>query len=720
MARKKKAKKNRSKGGGKPAVGSNNQAHNADEVEVDAPEIQHLSAVEAVETADEHGSSLTSDEEVEGGSKGNLECVVSDALQNEIFEEFKGAAESSIEHEANGSQPDAGVGESACGKTESTVAQDEAIEQPASDTGIVELSEAPETSNGVEGRKEQQRLTDTEHAQDSSGTADEEMKYGATREMAVTDIAENTENPSSEESHGEESHEHAQDLNGTADEEMKDGTTPEMAATDIAENTENPSSEESHGEESEIEQVQSRPQDGDADDNEEERGPVEEQIIERGDGITENNLACEADGEMKDGATRENQNTVNPSSEESHGEESELAEGGNHPGETSDLVCETTISNTVEEQRSERGDGTTDDIEESEGQAGFLAETPTGGSSNDNSTIETIGGSNENRVTEVERDFSISSTQDEFVSPKQKTSFGSQFSRDLSDVDLDSESGKEAARRFSSNDDILPLNCDPSTDIEAFRFLVGALRKELGDDANGFSDRELSQFTRWKPDVKAASGRFREYLKFRRENAYLYEKPMLVSENPHLAITLRTGFVLAPEDLIAVDGSCVMIIRAAKCDPSQPECGDKEVSKAIFFTLHSIMGRKSLDPVKGLTIILDLGGVTRKNINKRIPSMLSKAGGCLPIRIRSIIVVSQPWWFPNHQKLLRQKIRSRVKHLKQKRALEDYIDRDKILIEDGGNASFDLKSALSNIILQEVDAKYGHEGPPGAEKSYEI
>ena len=367
MARKKKAKKNRSKGGGKPAVGSNNQAHNADEVEVDAPEIQHLSAVEAVETADEHGSSLTSDEEVEGGSKGNLECVVSDALQNEIFEEFKGAAESSIEHEANGSQPDAGVGESACGKTESTVAQDEAIEQPASDTGIVELSEAPETSNGVEGRKEQQRLTDTEHAQDSSGTADEEMKDGATREMAVTDIAENTENPSSEESHGEESHEHAQDLNGTADEEMKDGTTPEMAATDIAENTENPSSEESHGEESEIEQVQSRPQDGDADDNEEERGPVEEQIIERGDGITENNLACEADGEMKDGATRENQNTVNPSSEESHGEESELAEGGNHPGETSDLVCETTISNTVEEQRSERGDGTTDDIEESEG-----------------------------------------------------------------------------------------------------------------------------------------------------------------------------------------------------------------------------------------------------------------------------------------------------------------------------------------------------------------
>jgi len=720
MARKKKAKKNRSKGGGKPAVGSNNQAHNADEVEVDAPEIQHLSAVEAVETADEHGSSLTSDEEVEGGSKGNLECVVSDALQNEIFEEFKGAAESSIEHEANGSQPDAGVGESACGKTESTVAQDEAIEQPASDTGIVELSEAPETSNGVEGRKEQQRLTDTEHAQDSSGTADEEMKDGATREMAVTDIAENTENPSSEESHGEESHEHAQDLNGTADEEMKDGTTPEMAATDIAENTENPSSEESHGEESEIEQVQSRPQDGDADDNEEERGPVEEQIIERGDGITENNLACEADGEMKDGATRENQNTVNPSSEESHGEESELAEGGNHPGETSDLVCETTISNTVEEQRSERGDGTTDDIEESEGQAGPLAETPTGGSSNDNSTIETIGGSNENRVTEVERDFSISSTQDEFVSPKQKTSFGSQFSRDLSDVDLDSESGKEAARRFSSNDDILPLNCDPSTDIEAFRFLVGALRKELGDDANGFSDRELSQFTRWKPDVKAASGRFREYLKFRRENAYLYEKPMLVSENPHLAITLRTGFVLAPEDLIAVDGSCVMIIRAAKCDPSQPECGDKEVSKAIFFTLHSIMGRKSLDPVKGLTIILDLGGVTRKNINKRIPSMLSKAGGCLPIRIRSIIVVSQPWWFPNHQKLLRQKIRSRVKHLKQKRALEDYIDRDKILIEDGGNASFDLKSALSNIILQEVDAKYGHEGPPGAEKSYEI
>ncbi|EJK64224.1 hypothetical protein THAOC_15064 [Thalassiosira oceanica] len=645
MAKKKKAKKNRRKGGSKLAVeNSNEKMHDADDI-IDAPETKRKSAGR---TADEHdGSSLTSDEAVQGESRGHAECMVSSphTLQNAIVEEFKGTAESSIELAATESQPDAGEGESECVETASAVTEEVAM-KPVFDAGLIELPEdvsghpVLETSDAIEGEKGQQVITDAEHVQDLNVTCDDEMK-DVTTEKAVTEIAENTEkNQFSEESQEEEEElaEEVTEVHNTSDLVCETSCTVE------------------------IEQVQSRPRDGDVDDKEEDQGPVDEP----------------QDGGVDD--KEEEQGPVD-----------------------------------------ERGD-ITDDNEESEEQAGAaqtenVAENLTAGSIKDNGIIEVIGSSDENQAgAEVDRDFSMTSSHDEFVAPKQKTSFGSQFSRDLSDVDLESESGKDVVRRFSSKDDILPLNCDPSTDIDAFRFLTNALRQNLGEDANGFTELELSQFTRWKPDVKAASGRFREYLKFRRENAYLYEKPLLVSENPHLVITLRTGFILAPENLITFDGSAVMIIRAAKCDPSQPECGEEEVSRAVFFTIHSILGRKSLDPVKGLTIILDLGGVTRKNIAKRIPSMLSKASGCLPIRIRSILVVSQPWWFPNHQKLLSQKIRLRVKHLKKKCDLSEYIDQSKLLIEDGGNASFDLKSELSNIILHEVDLKYEHdECPPAAE-----
>ena len=623
MARKKKAKKNRSKGGSKPVVENSNETHDTDEV-VDAPKTELETVVKISDESDEHGgSSLTNDEGLQDESRGDVECVASlsdgvgmpPTLKNTIVQEFEGTGDS-IEHAANESQPDAGDGVSACGETASTVAEQEAIE-PVSDAGLSEDASghpALEMNGGIVEEKGQRGISVTDHPQDLYVSADDELKDVPTREEAATEIAENAE---IHQFSGEECQEEdlAEEVTETSD--LVCGTAISSTVG--------------------TEHVQCQPEDGYADEDEEEQGPVDM-------------------------------------------------------------------------QRNEGGDDTTDGEEEGEGQAGTVqtedtAETSTVGSIKDSSTIEDIGSSDKNQGTNVERDFS--SGQDEFVAPKQRTSFGSQFSRDLSDVDLDSESG--SVRRFSSNDDILPLDCDPSSDIEAFRYLTNALRQNLGEDANEFTDLELSQFTRWKPDVKAASGRFREYLKFRRENDYLYKEPLLVSENPQLVMTLRTGFVLAPENLVALDGSAVMIVRAAKCDPSRPECGEREVSRAIFFTLHSIIGRKSLDPVKGLTIILDLEGVTRKNIAKRIPSMLSKASGCLPIRIRSILVVSQPWWFPNHQKLLRQKIRSRVKHLKQRRALGDHIDQNNLLIEDGGNVSFDLKSELSNIILHEVDLKYGQD-----------
>jgi hypothetical protein len=84
--------------------------------------------------------------------------------------------------------------------------------------------------------------------------------------------------------------------------------------------------------------------------------------------------------------------------------------------------------------------------------------------------------------------------------------------------------------------------------------------------------------------------------------------------------------------------------------------------------------------------------------------MLGNAAGCFPIRIKAIYVVAMPWWFPsgNAKKLFSQKLRERIHLLKDKAALAEYIDEDRLLEEDGGIYNFDLQSWISSTLAAEV------------------
>jgi hypothetical protein len=237
---------------------------------------------------------------------------------------------------------------------------------------------------------------------------------------------------------------------------------------------------------------------------------------------------------------------------------------------------------------------------------------------------------------------------------------------------------------------------------EAFGFLVTALREKL--DATYVSDATLRQYICWKPDINRAEDRYRAHDKFLREN--FNEKTLLLSVNPKVCYLLQNGMVLAPEELIDKNGCAVMVIRPAKCEFSSPHnCRDTDASRAIFFIIQQMLERKSLNTlIRGIVIILDLVGVTRKNVSAKVIKMLGNAAGCFPIRIKAIYVVAMPWWFPsgNAKKLFSPKLRERIHLLKDKSALSEYIDEDRLLEEDGGIYNFDLQSWISTTLAAEV------------------
>ena len=260
-----------------------------------------------------------------------------------------------------------------------------------------------------------------------------------------------------------------------------------------------------------------------------------------------------------------------------------------------------------------------------------------------------------------------------------------------------------------STESSLSFTFADSNESEAFVFLTSSLRETLGDDAKGVSNNTLSRYIRYKPDVQRAADRFRARRSFRKENAYVYDdKPLLLSQDPKLTHLIQNGFVVAPEELHAKDQSQVMIIRGGKCDVGTAPhfCDSHDASRAIFYTLQRMMERNTLDPLKGITIILDLSGYTRKNLPGQLAKLLSKAVGCFPIRIQSILVVSMPWWYPaaGNKKLFSPKMRSRIHTLKSRADLHNYIEKDRLLEEYGGILNFDLQAWISSTVLQEVES----------------
>ncbi|KAL9181114.1 hypothetical protein ACHAXT_009919 [Thalassiosira profunda] len=255
-----------------------------------------------------------------------------------------------------------------------------------------------------------------------------------------------------------------------------------------------------------------------------------------------------------------------------------------------------------------------------------------------------------------------------------------------------------------ASQDSLSFGFLDSTESEAFGFLTESLREALSADANGdVSNDALRRYLRWKPDVNRAADRFRANRTFQSEKKYLCDN-LLLSRDPKLALILKHRLIVAPEELVAKDGSAVVVIKGANYYAESDHCDDEDASRAILFVLQQVMERNTLDPAKGISIVLDLAGVTRRNVPKRLHKHLAKAQGCFPLRIRAMYVVAMPWWFPSgYARLFSKKMRARIHYLKDKAALGEFIEEERLLEEDGSISNFDVQQWISSTVLHEVE-----------------
>jgi hypothetical protein len=276
----------------------------------------------------------------------------------------------------------------------------------------------------------------------------------------------------------------------------------------------------------------------------------------------------------------------------------------------------------------------------------------------------------------------------------------------LQELSLDSSDVRTTAvpriRAFNGIHNGIPISFSES---EAFVFLTESLRETLGDDARDVTNETLSRYMRWKPDVERAADRWRANQAFRKENSYIFDdgkKPLLLSQDPKLSFLLQNGMILVSEEVFAKDGSGIILIKGAKCDITVHNCTDQDASRACFYIIQQMLMKNTFDPLKGITIILDLEGATRNNIPKSLPCLLSKAGGCFPVRIQAVYVLSMPWWFPGgrYKFMFSTKVQSRVHFVKNKTALYEYIAKDRLQ----EIYSFDMKAFISSALLREVES----------------
>lgn len=164
--------------------------------------------------------------------------------------------------------------------------------------------------------------------------------------------------------------------------------------------------------------------------------------------------------------------------------------------------------------------------------------------------------------------------------------------------------------------------------------LLPELKEELGEAARGISDKDLLRFLYWKADVKRAAGRFRDHIKWRQENKWAFDDPELkVSTDEQLQKLLKDQILIAPDSLTSKDGCAVVIGRLKNNDMSD---GRKpvDICRMFLYIIDRVMERKEAQ-LNGVIVFHDLDGVSKNNLDLRIPKILFPAIiGHFPIRIK--------------------------------------------------------------------------------------
>ena len=232
-------------------------------------------------------------------------------------------------------------------------------------------------------------------------------------------------------------------------------------------------------------------------------------------------------------------------------------------------------------------------------------------------------------------------------------------------------------------------------------------KAKLGPSAEGVSDESLQKFLLWKPSINRAVERFQAHTKWRKQVPWAFDStPLKASQDDNLRRVLESEVLVAPEGVVAKDGSTVMYGRLRNNDMSDGRTVE-DVIRMILYTMDRALERESTQ-LHGLTLFHDMKDVTQANIHVGIPKILFNAIiGHFPLRITAIYVLNAPLFVRGLFKVVSltfpSKVRARMHFVSDMSEVLKAIDQDSLLPEHGGKVDHDQKKWVESQIKRETD-----------------
>jgi len=207
-----------------------------------------------------------------------------------------------------------------------------------------------------------------------------------------------------------------------------------------------------------------------------------------------------------------------------------------------------------------------------------------------------------------------------------------------------------------------------------------------------------------------------KYAKFRKEVQHL----MTMEAKKKVRAILESGIIVFLGGARCKRGRGVLLVRMGLHDPKE-FAGQHFLAAAHEVTTHAIRRFPRLQAT-GFTIVCDLTGVTTRNLDYKVPRLLSRhIESRLPIRYGSVIVVNPPGFFATVFRIvsffMSSKMRARMVRLYykpgEKNSLEKFISKENLPVHLGGARKIDhINFAASLVPLADINYDESHEPPP--------
>lgn len=246
--------------------------------------------------------------------------------------------------------------------------------------------------------------------------------------------------------------------------------------------------------------------------------------------------------------------------------------------------------------------------------------------------------------------------------------------------------------------------------------LLPDLKAELGAECcEGVSDEHLLMFLNWKPSVKRASERYRNFCQWRVSdgNKGIFDETLMISKDPELERLLASEVIVSPPNLLTKAGGPVLIGRFRNNDMTDGRTVDG-VCRMMLYTMDRVLHRPEAQS-HGITAIHDVRGFNpSKNGRLEVAKRLVKIFlGVFPVQIKGLYICHAPLVFYGFFKLVSlfmpKKLKGRIHFCDSFSELDTVhgvIDPKNLLAETGGFLEWSVQDWIDEKKLEEESGEW--------------